>query len=120
LGWRGHACVKNLPRVGGEVCAQFDGDWSGGLDMKRVQRYKQSHFYIYRYKLPIFTFKVEDSKLTLTMHFLNEMGRLVSCHYNFSMNLSPYSLHGKPNKNEKKFLIIQVSFGGVALDSQGQ
>jgi len=27
----GHACVKNLPRIGGEVCAKFGGDWSGGL-----------------------------------------------------------------------------------------
>jgi len=26
LGWRGHACVKNLPQVGGEVYAQFGGD----------------------------------------------------------------------------------------------
>jgi len=25
-----HACVKNLSRVGGEVCAKFGGDWSGG------------------------------------------------------------------------------------------
>jgi len=22
-GWQGHICVKNLPRVGGEVCAKF-------------------------------------------------------------------------------------------------
>jgi len=33
MGWvgrAGHTCVKNLPRVGVEVCAKFDGDWSGG------------------------------------------------------------------------------------------
>jgi len=37
-GWRGHACVKSLPRVGGEVCAKFGGDWSGGSGVKRVHR----------------------------------------------------------------------------------
>jgi len=25
LGWQGHTCVKNLPRVGVEVCAKFGG-----------------------------------------------------------------------------------------------
>jgi len=35
----GHACVKNLPRVGGEVCVKFGGDWSGGLHMKGGHRY---------------------------------------------------------------------------------
>jgi len=34
----GHACVKNLPRVGGEVCAKFGGDWSGGSCVKRGHR----------------------------------------------------------------------------------
>jgi len=30
LGWQDHACVENLSQVGGEVCAKFGGDWSGG------------------------------------------------------------------------------------------
>jgi len=34
--WRGHACVKNLPRVGRENCAKFGGDWSDGSGVKRV------------------------------------------------------------------------------------
>jgi len=50
LGWQGHACVKNLPRVGREVCAKFGGDWSGDSGVKRVDRYKQSLLYIYRFK----------------------------------------------------------------------
>jgi len=37
-GLRGHACVKNLPRVGGEVCAKFGGDWSGSSGVKRGHR----------------------------------------------------------------------------------
>jgi len=37
-GWWDHACVKNLPWVG--------GDWSGGSGVKRVHRYKQSLLYI--------------------------------------------------------------------------
>jgi len=44
-GWRGHKCVKNLPRIGGEVCAKFGGDWSGSLHVKRGHRYKQSLLY---------------------------------------------------------------------------
>jgi len=48
--WQDHACVKNLPWVGGEVCAEFDGDWSGGSGVKRGHRYvyrdKQSLLYI--------------------------------------------------------------------------
>jgi len=28
LGWSSHTNVKNLPRVGAEVCAKFGGDWS--------------------------------------------------------------------------------------------
>jgi len=49
-GWRGHACVKNLPLVGGEVCAKFGGDWSGGWGVKRGHRYivTNSRFYIER------------------------------------------------------------------------
>jgi len=39
-GWRGLTCVKNLSRVGVEVCAKFDGDGSG------IGRYKQSLLYI--------------------------------------------------------------------------
>jgi len=46
LSLQGHACVKNLPRVGGEVCAKFSGDWSGGSGVKRGHRYKQSLLYI--------------------------------------------------------------------------
>jgi len=46
LSWWGHACVKNLPRVGGEVCAKFGGDWSSGSGVKRVNWYKQSLLYI--------------------------------------------------------------------------
>jgi len=34
LGWRGHTCIKNLPRVVGEACAKFGGDWFGGSHMK--------------------------------------------------------------------------------------
>jgi len=45
-GWRGHACVKSLPRVGAEVCPKFGGDWSGRLSVKRGHRYKQSLLYI--------------------------------------------------------------------------
>jgi len=45
LGWQGHACVKNFSRVGGEVCAKFGGDWSGGSGVKRVHRYKESLLY---------------------------------------------------------------------------
>jgi len=41
LGWRGHACVENLPRAGGEVCAKFGGDLSGGSGVKRGHRYMQ-------------------------------------------------------------------------------
>jgi len=37
--WQGHACVKKLPWVGGEVCAKFGGDWSGSLGMKRGHIY---------------------------------------------------------------------------------
>jgi len=50
LGWHGHACVKNLSCVGGEVCTKFDGDWSGGSGVKRGHRYigTNSLFYIYR------------------------------------------------------------------------
>jgi len=33
--WHDHACVKNLPQVGEEVCAKFGGDWSGGSHVKR-------------------------------------------------------------------------------------
>jgi len=44
--WRGHACVKYLPWVGGEVCEKFGGDWSGSSGVKRVQRYKQSLLYV--------------------------------------------------------------------------
>jgi len=32
LSLRGHGCVKNLPQVGGEACAKFGGDWSGGSE----------------------------------------------------------------------------------------
>jgi len=39
LGWRGHTCVKDLPWVGGEVCAKFGGDWSGGSREKEEYRY---------------------------------------------------------------------------------
>jgi len=38
MGWQGHACVKNLPWVGGEVCGKFGGDWSGSSGMKRGHR----------------------------------------------------------------------------------
>jgi len=50
LGWRDHACVKNLPWVGREVCAKFGGDWFGSSGVKRVDRYMitNSLFYIYR------------------------------------------------------------------------
>jgi len=47
LGLRGHACVKNLPQVVGEVCAKFGGDWSGGSGVKRGHMYKHSLLYIY-------------------------------------------------------------------------
>jgi len=39
LGWRGHSCAQNFPRVGGEVCTKFGGDWSGGSPVKRGHRY---------------------------------------------------------------------------------
>jgi len=45
-GWCGYACAKNHPWVGGEVCAKFGGDWSGGSGVKEVHRYKQSVLYI--------------------------------------------------------------------------
>jgi len=47
---RGHACVKNLPSDGREVCAKFGGDWSGSSGVKRAHRYivTNSLFYIYR------------------------------------------------------------------------
>jgi len=48
LGWQGYACVKNLPWVGGEVCAKFGGDWSNGSGVKRVHRYKQSLLHGYQ------------------------------------------------------------------------
>jgi len=38
FGFRGHACVKNLPLVGSEVCAKFGGDWSGGSGVKKGHR----------------------------------------------------------------------------------
>jgi len=38
LGWCGHACAKNHPWVGGEVCAKFGGDWSGGSGVKKGHR----------------------------------------------------------------------------------
>jgi len=38
LGWWGHSCVKNLSRVGVEVCAKFGGDWSGSSGVKRGNR----------------------------------------------------------------------------------
>jgi len=34
----GHACVKNVSRVGVEVCAKFGEDWSDGSGVKRVHR----------------------------------------------------------------------------------
>jgi len=34
LGWRGHTCVKNLPRVGAEIRTKFGGDWSGCSPVK--------------------------------------------------------------------------------------
>jgi len=39
LGWCRHACAKNHPWVGGEVCAKFGGDWSGGSCVKEGHRY---------------------------------------------------------------------------------
>jgi len=49
LGWRSHACAKNHPWVGGEVCAKFGGDWSGGSGVKEGHRYigTNSLFFIY-------------------------------------------------------------------------
>jgi len=40
--WQGHAWVKNLPRMGWEVCTTFGRDWSGGSSLKEGYRYKQS------------------------------------------------------------------------------
>jgi len=53
--WQGHACVKNLPRVGGEVSTKFGGDWSDGLLVKEELRYiyTNSVFYIYRFKIEL-------------------------------------------------------------------
>jgi len=45
-GWRGFACAKNHPWVGGEVCAKFGGDWLGGSLVKEGHRYKQSLLYM--------------------------------------------------------------------------
>jgi len=47
----GHTCVKDLHRVGAEVCAKFGGDWFCGSHVKEGQRYnigrfKQSVFYL--------------------------------------------------------------------------
>jgi len=49
-GGRGR-CVKNLPRVGVQVCAKFGGDWSRGLLVKEghieLDKYKRSLLYVY-------------------------------------------------------------------------
>jgi len=46
LSWRGHTCVKNLPRAGVEVCTKFGGDWCGGWRVKEGHRYKQSVLHV--------------------------------------------------------------------------
>jgi len=37
--------LKNLSLVGGEGCAKFGGDWSGGLGMKSRYRFKNAKSY---------------------------------------------------------------------------
>jgi len=37
-GWWGHTCVKNLSRVGVEVCTKFGGDWYCGTRRKEGYR----------------------------------------------------------------------------------
>jgi len=53
LGWQGHTCIKNLSRVGVEICTKFGGDWSSGSRVKEGHKVgwytgTNSLFYIHR------------------------------------------------------------------------
>jgi len=73
LGWRGHACVKNLPRVGVEVVQNLVEigpavrAWKGNIGKYIRTKYKQSLLYICRDGF-MWTFSLTWESITLTSY----------------------------------------------------